>query len=167
LTTLISSPQQVSNGIDVFLEPLMEDMQKHWEYGVTMWDVHIRQHFNLKAIIFYMINDNPARLSLTGQVKGKTGCVVCVDQTESIYLSSSSKLVYMQNCRFLPRKHKYYHQWRTRFNGTTKNEEASKYRDGKFVFEMIKNINIVFGKPVKEKKKKKNEKAPKDSLFKK
>jgi hypothetical protein len=31
-----------------------------------------RQHFNLKAIIFYMINDNPARLSLIGQVKGKT-----------------------------------------------------------------------------------------------
>jgi hypothetical protein len=48
-----------------------------------MWDEYSRQHFNLKAIIFYMINDNPARLSLSGQVKGKTGCVVCVDQTES------------------------------------------------------------------------------------
>jgi hypothetical protein len=32
---------------------------------------------------------------------------------------------------------------------------------------MIKNINIVFGKPVKEKKRNKNEKALKDSLFKK
>jgi hypothetical protein len=31
---------------------------------------------------------------------------------------------------------------------------------------MIKNINIVFRKPVKEKKRKKNEKASKDSLFK-
>jgi hypothetical protein len=71
-----------------------------------MWDEYSRQHFNLKAIIFYMINDNPARLSLSGQVKGKTGCVVCVDQTESIYLPSSSKLVYMWHRRFLPRKHK-------------------------------------------------------------
>jgi hypothetical protein len=32
---------------------------------------------------------------------------------------------------------------------------------------MIKNIKVVFGKPVKGKKRKKNEKAPKDSRFKK
>jgi hypothetical protein len=32
---------------------------------------------------------------------------------------------------------------------------------------MTKNINIVFRKPVKGKKRKKNEKAPKDSPFKK
>jgi hypothetical protein len=35
------------------------------------------------------------------------------------------------------------------------------------MFEMIKNVNIVFGKPVKGEKSKKNEKAPKDSPFKK
>jgi hypothetical protein len=112
------------------------DMQKPWEYGVTMWDEYNRQHFNLKTIIFYMINDNLTRLSLTGQVKGKTGCVVCVDQMESIYLLSSSKLVYMRHRRFLPCKHKYC-QWRTQFNGTIENEQALKHRDGKFVFEMI------------------------------
>jgi hypothetical protein len=84
----------------------MEDMQKLWEYGVTMWDEYNKEHFNLKGIIFYMINDNSAHLSLTRQVKGKTECVICVDQTESIYLSSSSKLVYMSHCKFLPHKHK-------------------------------------------------------------
>jgi hypothetical protein len=36
-----------------------------------MWDEYSRQHFNLKAIIFYTINDNFARLSLIGQIKGK------------------------------------------------------------------------------------------------
>jgi hypothetical protein len=73
----------------------MEDMKKLWEFGVTIWDEYNKQHLNLKAIIFYTINDNPACLSLTGQVKGKAACVVCVDQIESIYLPSSSKLVYM------------------------------------------------------------------------
>jgi hypothetical protein len=72
LTTLISGPKQASNDIDAFLEPLMEDMYKLWEYGVTMWDEYNKQHLNLKAIIFYTINDNPTRLSLTWQVKGKT-----------------------------------------------------------------------------------------------
>jgi hypothetical protein len=47
------------------------------------------------------------------------------------------------------------------------NGEALKNRDGKFVFEMIKNINIIFGKHVKGIKRKKSEKPPKDSPFKK
>jgi hypothetical protein len=72
LTTLISGPNQAGNDIDVFLKPLMEDMQKLWEYVVNMWDEYSRQRFKLKAIICYMINDNPAHLSLTGQVKGRT-----------------------------------------------------------------------------------------------
>jgi hypothetical protein len=77
-----------------------------------------------------------------------------VDETESIYLPSSSKLIYMLHHRFLPCQHKY-RQWRTRFDGKIKNEEAPKHRDGKFMFEMIKNINVVFGKPVMGKKRKK------------
>jgi hypothetical protein len=166
LTTLKSGPKQVSIDIDVFLEPLMEDMQKLWEHGVNVWDEYKKEHFNLKAIIFCTINDNPARLSLTGQVKGKTGCVICMDQTESIYLPSSIKLVYMLHHRFLPPKHRY-HQWRSRFDGMIENGEAPKHRDGKFVFEMIKNINVIFGKPVKGIKRKKSEKPPKDSPFKK
>jgi hypothetical protein len=73
----------------------MEDMQKLWEHGVNVWDEFKKEHFNIKAIIFCMINDNPTRLSHTGQVKEKIGCVIYVDQTESIYLPSLNKLVYM------------------------------------------------------------------------
>jgi hypothetical protein len=104
----------------------MEDMQKLWEHGINVWDDYKKEHFNLKAIIFCTINDNPACLALTGQVKGKTRHVVCVDQMKSIYLASSSKLVYMRHRRFLPPKHMY-HQWRSSFDGTIKNGEAPKH----------------------------------------
>jgi hypothetical protein len=57
----------------------MEDMEKLWECGVNVWDEYKKEHFNLKAIILCMINDNIACLALTGQVKGKTGCVIYVD----------------------------------------------------------------------------------------
>jgi hypothetical protein len=67
---------------------------------------------------------------------------------------------------FLPRKYKY-RQWKTRFDGTIKNEEAPKHQDGKLVFEMIKKIKVGFRKPVKGEKRKKNEKDPNDSPFKK
>jgi hypothetical protein len=72
----------------------------------------------------------------------------------------------MWHCRFSPPKYRH-RQWRSHFHGTIKNGEAPKYRDGKFVFEMITNINVVFGKPVKGIKRKKSEKPPKDSPFKK
>jgi hypothetical protein len=47
------------------------------------------------------------------------------------------------------------------------NGEAPKHQDDKFVFEMIKNINVIFGKPVKGIKRKKSEKPSKDLPFKK
>jgi hypothetical protein len=40
-------------------------MQKLWEHGVNVWDQYKKQHFNLKATIVCMINDNPAWLALT------------------------------------------------------------------------------------------------------
>jgi hypothetical protein len=105
-------------------------------------------------------------LALIGQVKGKKRYVNCVDWTKSIYLPSSSKLVYMWHRRFLPPKYRY-RQWRSRFDGTIENGEALKHRDDKFVFKMIKNINIIFGKHVKGIKRKKSKKPPKDLPFKK
>jgi hypothetical protein len=44
-----------------------------------------------------------------GQIKGKFGCVVCIDGTCYTYLSASKKLVYMRHMRFLPTKHRYQH----------------------------------------------------------
>jgi hypothetical protein len=54
-----------------------------------------------------------------------------------------------------------------KFDGMIENREAPKHRDGKFMFEMVKNINVIFGKPVKGIKRKKSEKPPKDLPFKK
>jgi hypothetical protein len=38
LPILIQGPKQAGINIDVFLEPLMEDMAKLWNEGVRMWD---------------------------------------------------------------------------------------------------------------------------------
>jgi hypothetical protein len=51
--------------------------------------------------------------------------------------------------------------------GTTDNEETLKHQDVKFVFEMITNIKIIFGKPMKGKHRNKNEKITYDYPFKK
>jgi hypothetical protein len=52
LSFLIEGPKQADIDIDVFLEPLMEDMVKLWNEGVRMWDQYQQEYFTLKAIIF-------------------------------------------------------------------------------------------------------------------
>jgi hypothetical protein len=91
----------------VFLEPLMEDMKILWEDGIDMIDASLKEKFTLKAIIFVTITDYPGLFSLSGQIKGKTGYVVCIDGTCYTYLNASKKLVYMRHRRFLSKKHRY------------------------------------------------------------
>ena len=62
---IISRPRQPCNDIDVFLEPLMEDMKILWEDGVKMMDVFLKKEFTLKAIIFVTITNYPGLFSLS------------------------------------------------------------------------------------------------------
>ena len=94
---IISGPKQLGNDIDVFLEPLVEDMKILWEDGVKMMDVSLKKEFTLKVIIFVTITDYPSLFSLSGQIKGKSGCIVCIDGTCYSYLSASKKMVYMRH----------------------------------------------------------------------
>ena len=86
----------------------MEDMKILREDGVKMMDVFLRKEFTLKAIIFVTITDYPGLFSLLGQIKGKSGCVVCIDGTCYTYLNASKKMVYMRHRRFLVKKHRYW-----------------------------------------------------------
>ena len=61
---LISGPKKYGNNIDVFLEPLMEDMKMLWEDGVNMMDASKRS--SLKAIIFVTIIDLPWPFCIVG-----------------------------------------------------------------------------------------------------
>jgi hypothetical protein len=91
LTILIQGPKQPSIDIDVFLEALMEEMDKFWNHGVEMWDEYRRETFTLKAIIFVTINDYTTLFSLYDQKKRKTGCVVCLNGTIFVYLKGSQR----------------------------------------------------------------------------
>ena len=85
----------------------MEDMKILCEDGVKMMDVSLKKEFTLKVIIFVTITDYPSLFSLSGQIKGKSGCIVCIDGTCYTYLNASKKMVYMRHRRFLIKKHRY------------------------------------------------------------
>jgi hypothetical protein len=166
LSILIHGPNQAGINIDMFLEPLMEDMVKLWKEGVHMWDQYQQEYFTLKPIIFVCINDAPEGIIVSGQTKGKSGCPVCMDGTTSIYLPSSKKLVFMRYRRFLERKHKY-RKMKRHFDNTVEKYSAPKWYTRKLLFEMVKNIQVVYGKGTVKGQKRKKTPTSTDKPFKK
>jgi hypothetical protein len=145
LTILIQGRKQPGIDIDVFLEPLMEEMEKFWKHRVEMWDEYRRETLTLKAIIFVTINDYPALFSLSGQKKGKTCCVVCLNGTIFVYLKGSQKTVYMGHKRWLLRTHNY-RKMADSFDGKIeKNSFAPQPATGKAVFEMCQKVKFKLG----------------------
>src|SRR6266508_3615074 len=91
-------------------------------------------------------------------MKGKKGYLICVEDTQYVYLFGSKKLAYMRSRRFLPPSHRYCKMTKE-FDGTEERGRAPKHLDGKLVFELVKNIKVVFRKKVpkgKEPTKKRN-----------
>jgi hypothetical protein len=100
---LLSGPIQVRNDIDVYLQPLIDDLLVLWEKeGVRMWDEFQQQHFNLRAMLFVKIQDGPALDSISGQAfKSYKGCTWCMNETSGIWLKHYKKVMYMSHHRFL------------------------------------------------------------------
>jgi hypothetical protein len=66
LSILIQCPKQAGTDIDVFLEPLIEDMAKLWNEGVRMWDQYQQEYFTLYVIMFVCIHDACGGFTLSG-----------------------------------------------------------------------------------------------------
>ena len=47
LSMLISGPKQLGNDIDVYLEPLIEDLKELWDEGVDVFDANKKEIFKM------------------------------------------------------------------------------------------------------------------------
>ncbi|KAH7838941.1 hypothetical protein Vadar_032995 [Vaccinium darrowii] len=106
LTLLIPGPKQPGNDIDVYLQPLIEDLKLLWTNGATMYDKFTGSTFTMRAILMWTMNDYPALGNLAEcTTKGKTACPLCAFNTFSQWLKFSRKTVYLGHRRFLPPSH--------------------------------------------------------------
>ena len=149
LTLLIPGPKQPGNDIDVYLQPLIEDLMELWMNGVTVYDAFRESTFNLKAILMWTINDFPAYGNLSGySTKGKKACPVCGVQTCSQWLENGKKHAYMGHRRWLPEDHPF----RTKaswFDGTEEHRTKPIELTGAQVFQVVKDIVNDWGKKKK------------------
>ncbi|KAH7867092.1 hypothetical protein Vadar_028768 [Vaccinium darrowii] len=93
LALLIPGPKQPSNDIDVYLQPLIEDLQELWSIGISIYDKSTDSMFNLRAILLWTMNDFPTLGNLAGcKTKGKTACPICGENTCYLWLKFNKKM---------------------------------------------------------------------------
>nr|GEW99020.1 hypothetical protein [Tanacetum cinerariifolium] len=121
LTLLIHGPKSLGKDIDVYLRPLIDDLKDLWaKPGVETIDVAKGQKFNMRAMVFWTINDFLARSSLSGwSGQGYKACPTCNEDTPSVRVLG--KTAYVGHRRFLKKPHK----WRRslEFNGEKEDED--------------------------------------------
>ncbi|KAM3200465.1 hypothetical protein P3L10_032827 [Capsicum annuum] len=103
MTFLIPRPKCPGNDIDVYLQPMIEELNELCN-GVETCDAHSQSNFIMCVALMWTINDFLAYGNLSGwSTKGKLACPCCYKDTHSISLHN--KLCYMGHHHFLPMNH--------------------------------------------------------------
>lgn len=106
LTLLIPGPEQPGNNIDVYLQPLIEDLSELWNKGIEVYDTITGGMFNLKAMLLWTVNDFPAYGNLSGcRTYGYFACPPCGRNIYSKRLVNCKKNVILGHRRYLPKNH--------------------------------------------------------------
>lgn len=122
LGALISGPKSPGNDIDVYLEPLMDDLEILWHKGVRTYDASKNEFFQMRAAILSIISDFPG-LGYAHEcaTSGDVACPECHSETCFLRLKKGSKTCYMGHRRFLDADH--------RFRSDDKLFDGTEYRE--------------------------------------
>ena len=66
LTALVTGPSNPKHKIDVFLQPIVAELEQLWEEGVVTYDISLKQNFHLRAALIWKISDFLAYAMLSG-----------------------------------------------------------------------------------------------------
>ncbi|KAI5337813.1 hypothetical protein L3X38_017084 [Prunus dulcis] len=134
-----SDPKQPGNNIDVYLEPLIDDLKSLWDGIRGVYDAHNGEYFTLRAALMWTINDFPAYGNLSGcVVKGYKACPICGDDTPSHWLKNGHKICYIGHRKWLPINHPYRRQ-HAAFNGKPEYGIPPEPLTGEEVLHMVEN----------------------------
>ncbi|XP_042950146.1 uncharacterized protein LOC122282038 [Carya illinoinensis] len=150
---LIPGPKSPGNDIDVYLQPLVDELVELWEHGVPTYDASTKGTFTLHAALMWTINDFPAYGNLSGwSTKGKLACPSCNANTESNWLKFGRKQCYMGHRRFLPPDH----IWRSKkglFNGKEDHRIPPRVLSGSDIVSQLHMVgDVQFGKSRRKRK---------------
>ena len=146
LSMMISDLKQPGNDINIYLSPLIEDLNLMWDQGVEVFDGVANETFKLHSMLFCIINDFRAYGNLSGYiVTVNKARPICEEDTASQQLKNGRKTVYLRHRRFL-RSHHPYQRLKKAFNGHQETSGPPTPLTVVEVYEKVNNIDHTFGK---------------------
>ncbi|KAA0062931.1 uncharacterized protein E6C27_scaffold468G00250 [Cucumis melo var. makuwa] len=104
MSLLIPDPRSPDREIDVYLQPLIEELKELWTFRVCMHDSFTGQFFQLYAILLWMINDFPTCDDLSGwSIKRYQACPMCMGDRSSFGIRG--RISFMGHRRYLSENH--------------------------------------------------------------
>ncbi|KAL0423304.1 UNVERIFIED_CONTAM: hypothetical protein Sradi_0865200 [Sesamum radiatum] len=92
LTMVIPGPSNPKRLIDVYLQPLIDELLQLWHVGVRTHDHATNQAFMMRAALMWTVNDLPAYGMASGwSTAGIMGCPICMDDTSAFHLQHDRK----------------------------------------------------------------------------
>ncbi|KAL0451415.1 UNVERIFIED_CONTAM: hypothetical protein Slati_1119600 [Sesamum latifolium] len=92
LMMVILGPSNPKHLIDVYLDPLIEEMLQLWHVDVRTYDHATDNEFIMRAALMWTVNDLPAYGMASGwSTAGLMGCSVCMDDTRTFHLQHSRR----------------------------------------------------------------------------
>ena len=92
LTMIIPRPHNPKSKIDVYLQPLIDELQKLWSDGILTYDASRKQNFVMRASLIWTISNFPAYGMLSGwSTAGKLACPICMERSKAFTLKNGRK----------------------------------------------------------------------------
>ena len=108
LSLLIPGPTALRNDIDIYLQPLIDELNELWEVGFKTYVVSTKQNFCMHVAILWTINYFLAYANISAwSAKGLFACPICNKYCLSYRLQNERKWCYMGHRRFLPTAHRF------------------------------------------------------------
>ena len=149
LSMIIPGKKQPGNDIDIYLQPLIEELKELWNNGVATYDSSSSQVFTMRAALMWTISDFPGLGTLSGwNVYNGTACPCCNKDFKRHRLTHGGKFCFMGHRRFLERGHKFRLR-RAQFDGDVELRDPPKLLSGLEILEQVKNIDVTLGKKPK------------------
>ncbi|XP_028074698.1 uncharacterized protein LOC114277071 [Camellia sinensis] len=165
LSLLIPGPSSPSNDIDVYMQPLVEELKELWDVGVQTYDISSKENFQMHIALMWTINDFPAYGDLSGwNTKGALACPSSNYETHSRWLKHGGKYCFMGHRRFLDKDHRF-RKDRASFDGKQEIESAPDILSGFEIMMQTEDLDYKFGKTkANEKNKKRKKQADGDEI---
>ena len=145
LFMIIPGKQMPGNNIDVYLQPLVDELRELWNDGVKSFDSSLNETFRMRVALMWTISDFPDLGILSGWNTHRFSFLTCNFDVEPCHLPHRKKWCFMGHRRFLSRNHKFRLN-RVHFDGSTEIRNPPLKLSRSDIFRQVENITVTFGR---------------------